>query len=92
MSLAGWWRRARWRLYAPVYHRLASPFERGPRAVNPVARLLFSDVTRKVEPLVAGTSLAVGSREWVLCGLYGVAILKPAEQFPRHRRRAAALA
>ena len=64
----------------------------GRRAVNPVARLLFSHVTRKVEPLVAGTSLAVGSREWVLCGLYGVAILKPAEQFPRRRRRAAASA
>jgi SAM-dependent methyltransferase len=31
MSLAGWWRRARWRLYAPVYDRLASPFERGRR-------------------------------------------------------------
>ena len=203
MSLAGWWRRARWRLYAPVYDRLASPFERGRRravewlsptpgdrillvgcgtgldlehmpdgplitaidivpenvrrtaeraealdlgvetrvadaedlpfaddsfdavalhlllavvpdpeavlaetarvltfdgrvsvfdkfvpegttpslgrrAVNPVARLLFSDVTRKLEPMVAGTSLTVGTREWVLGGFYSVATLEPA--------------
>jgi len=202
MSLAGWWRRARWRLYAPVYDRLASPFERGRRraierlsptpgdrillvgcgtgldlehmsdgtlitaidivpenvrrtaeradalgfdietrvadaedlpfadgsfdavalhlllavvpdpeavlaetarvltsdgrvsvfdkfvpegttpslgrrAVNPVARLLFSDVTRKLEPMVAGTSLTVGTREWVLGGFYSVATLEP---------------
>ena len=202
MSLAGWWRRARWRLYAPVYDRLASPFKRGRRraverlsptpgdrillvgcgtgldlehmpdgtliaaidvvlenvrrtaeradalgldvetrvadaedlpfadgsfdavvlhlllavvpdpeailaetarvlasdgrvsvfdkfvpegttpslgrrAVNPVARLLFSDVTRKLEPMVAGTSLTVGTREWVLGGFYSVATLEP---------------
>ena len=202
MSPAGWWRRARWRLYAPVYDRLASPFERGRRraverlsptpgdrillvgcgtgldlehmsdgtlitaidivpenvrrtaeradalgfdietrvadaedlpfadgsfdavalhlllavvpdpeavlaetarvlasdgrvsvfdkfvpegttpslgrrAVNPVARLLFSDVTRKLEPMVAGTSLTVGTREWVLGGFYSVATLEP---------------
>ena len=78
MSLAGWWRRARWRLYAPVYDGLASPFERGRRrAVNPVERLLFSDVTRKLEPMVAGTSLTVGTREWVLGGFYSVATLEP---------------
>jgi ubiquinone/menaquinone biosynthesis C-methylase UbiE len=49
----------------------------GRRAVNPVARLLFSDVTRKLEPIVAGTSITVGTREWVLGGFYSVAILEP---------------
>ena len=35
MSRAGWWRRGRWRLYAPVYDRLAAPFESGrARAVD----------------------------------------------------------
>ena len=35
MSLAGRWRRGRWRLYAPVYDRLAAPFESGrARAVD----------------------------------------------------------
>jgi len=31
MTLATRWRRGRWRLYAPVYDRLAAPFEAGRR-------------------------------------------------------------
>jgi ubiquinone/menaquinone biosynthesis C-methylase UbiE len=49
----------------------------GRRAINPVARLLFSDVTRKLDPMVAGTSLTVGAREWVQGGFYSVATLEP---------------
>ncbi|PSQ32832.1 SAM-dependent methyltransferase, partial [Halobacteriales archaeon SW_12_69_24] len=64
----------------------------GRRAVNPIARLLFSDVTRKLEPMVAGTSLTVWAREWVLGGFYSVATLEPAERSPERRRRAEASA
>ncbi len=42
------------------------------RAVNPLARVLFSDTTRSIEPLVADTALALGERESFLGGLYTV--------------------
>ena len=45
------------------------------RALNPVARFLFSDLTRRLEPLLSSASLEVkGARETVLGGLYTVAV------------------
>lgn len=49
------------------------------RAINPVASLLFSDVTRQLGPLVAGTDLAIRERSWHVGGLYAAARLSPAE-------------
>lgn len=47
------------------------------RAINPVTRVLFSDVTRRLEPMLAGTDLTAGSREPFLAGLYTVTIARP---------------
>lgn len=46
------------------------------RALNPIARLLFSDLTRRLGPMLAGTDLGVEAREWVLGDLYSVALLR----------------
>lgn len=42
------------------------------RAINPLARVLFSDTTRSLEPLLADTALGLGERESFLVGLYTV--------------------
>lgn len=47
------------------------------RGLDPPARLLFSDLTRELGPLVADTDLAVRTREWRLGGLYTVALISP---------------
>lgn len=47
------------------------------RLANPVARLLFADLNRSLEPMVAGTSLATGEREHVLGGLYTITTAQP---------------
>lgn len=47
------------------------------RAVNPVARVLFSDTTRQLDPILAETGLAVGERETVLGGVYTVTVARP---------------
>lgn len=49
------------------------------RLLNPVARLLFSDLTRPLEPLLASTDLGITSRESALGGLYTVAVVRPAD-------------
>jgi phosphatidylethanolamine/phosphatidyl-N-methylethanolamine N-methyltransferase len=46
------------------------------RALNPITRLLFSDVTKHLEPLLAGTSLEVGERESFLGGVYTVTVAR----------------
>lgn len=43
------------------------------RAVNPVTRVLFSDVTRSLEPIFANTDLQIGERESFLADIYTVA-------------------
>lgn len=48
------------------------------RALNPMARVLFSDLTRRLGPILAGASLGIDRREWVLGGLYSVALVRPA--------------
>lgn len=44
------------------------------RVANPVARLLFADLNRPLEPMFDTTSLTVGRREPFLGGLYTVAV------------------
>ncbi|NHN46579.1 methyltransferase domain-containing protein [Halostella sp. JP-L12] len=56
------------------------------RVLNPVARLLFSDLTRSLDPMIAGTGLATDERETVLGSLYTVTIARPSSQ----KRRAEA--
>lgn len=46
------------------------------RAVNPAARFLFSDLTKRLEPLLSETSLAVGARERFVGGLYTVTVAR----------------
>lgn len=46
------------------------------RVLNPVARRLFSDLNRRLEPMLAGTGLRIAEREWLLGGLYCVATLE----------------
>lgn len=47
------------------------------RAANPVARFLFADLNRRLEPMMAGTDLEIGTREPFLRGLYTVTIARP---------------
>jgi ubiquinone/menaquinone biosynthesis C-methylase UbiE len=44
------------------------------RVANPLARLLFADLNRPLEPMFAETSLTIGPRETLLGGLYTVTI------------------
>lgn len=49
------------------------------RVLNPVARFLFSDLTRRLDPLLSAADLqVVEPRESVLGGLYTVALARPA--------------
>lgn len=48
------------------------------RALNPVARFLFADLNRSLEPMVEATNLALGDRESFLGGLYTVTVARPA--------------
>lgn len=47
------------------------------RAVNPITRFLFSEVTRQLGPMLSGTDLELEERETVLGGLYTVTIGTP---------------
>ncbi len=47
------------------------------RAMNPLAKLLFSELTRSLEPMLAETDLRTGPRESFLFGLYTVTIARP---------------
>lgn len=49
------------------------------RALDPVARVLFADLTRRLEPMVAGTTLELGTREPFLGGVYVVTVARPGE-------------
>lgn len=50
------------------------------RALNPVARVLFSDLTRELDPLLSQASLEVAQpRESALGGLYTVAVARSAQ-------------
>lgn len=47
------------------------------RIANPLARILFADLNRPLEPMLTGTSLRCGEREHFLGGLYTVTIARP---------------
>jgi ubiquinone/menaquinone biosynthesis C-methylase UbiE len=47
------------------------------RVANPVARLLFADLNRRLEPMLADTGLDAERRESFLGGLYTVTIARP---------------
>lgn len=47
------------------------------RALEPVARFLFSSLTRRLEPMLEGTGLRVVEREEAFAGLYTVALARP---------------
>lgn len=50
------------------------------RAVNPVARLLFADLTRRLEPMVDDTNLELTTEESFLGGIYTVTIARPSRE------------
>lgn len=47
------------------------------RVFNPLAKFLFSDLTRQLEPMLEGTDLTLGPRDSFLGGLYTVTIARP---------------
>ena len=47
------------------------------RAVNPIARFLFADLNRSLDPMLAGTDLRTGERESFLGGVYSVTTARP---------------
>jgi len=47
------------------------------RALNPMTRALFSDITRQLKPMLADTGLKVGRRKSFLGGLYTVTVARP---------------
>lgn len=49
----------------------------GRRMVNPLARLLFADLNRPLEPMLSETPLVVGRRETFFGGLYTVTVARP---------------
>jgi phosphatidylethanolamine/phosphatidyl-N-methylethanolamine N-methyltransferase len=65
---------------ASIYDKFA-PREGDPsvlrRAANPLARLLFADLNRPLEPMLDGTGLETGGHETFLGGLYTVTIARP---------------
>jgi len=58
------------------------------RALNPVTRVLFSDITRQLDPLLGDTPLETGTRESFLGGLYTVTVAEPAAASRRKRVQA----
>lgn len=48
------------------------------RAVNPLARLLFADLNRRLEPLLVDTNVELEPRDSFLGGLYTVTVAHPA--------------
>lgn len=47
------------------------------RVANPLARILFADLNRPLEPMLSETSLTVERRETFLSGLYTVTVARP---------------
>lgn len=47
------------------------------RVANPLARFLFADLNRSLEPMLAGTGLELEDREPFLGGLYTVTVARP---------------
>lgn len=49
------------------------------RLLNPLAKLLFADLNRPLEPMLDGTGLTTGARESLFGGLYTVTVARPAQ-------------
>lgn len=49
------------------------------RVLDPIARVLFSALTRRLDPLLADTELDITAQSWHLGGLYTVAIARRPE-------------
>lgn len=47
------------------------------RALNPVTRFLFSDITQSLGPIFSDTNLEIGERETALGGLYTITSARP---------------
>lgn len=47
------------------------------RALNPLTRVLFSDINRRLEPMLVGTELETERRESFLGALYTVTVARP---------------
>jgi len=71
---------------ASIYDKFVPEGERPSllrHALNPVARVLFSDFTRRLEPMLDGTGLdLVAHREVALGGLYTASIARPRGRAP----------
>lgn len=68
---------------ASIYDKFVPPGTRPSlirRLLNPVARFLFSDITRDLGAILDGTGLEPGERESVVGGLYTVTIARPRAQ------------
>lgn len=50
------------------------------RVLNPVARFLFSDLTRQLKPMLAATDLKIESRDSIYGDLYTIAIASPEDR------------
>lgn len=48
------------------------------RAVNPLARLVFADLNRSLDPMLSGTGLRTGVREPYMAGIYTITVVRPA--------------
>lgn len=59
--------------FVPVGERPSWPR----RAINPVAKWLFADLNRRLEPMLADTDLHLDHRESFLGGIYSVTIARP---------------
>ena len=66
---------------ATIYDKFVPPGSKPSllrRLLNPLARVLFSDLTRRLDPLLSSAGLQIqGSREKVLGQLYTVALARP---------------
>lgn len=80
-DLTRWWNRTRYQLYAPIYDKFTpegTEPSRLRRVLNPVARFLFSDLTRPLDPILSAVDLEVDEpRESALGGLYSVVRARP---------------
>ncbi len=47
------------------------------RAVNPLARFVFADLNRSLDPMLSGTGLQAGTREPYMAGLYSITVARP---------------
>lgn len=48
------------------------------RAVNPLARFVFADLNRSLDPMLSGTGLRTGAREPYMAGIYTITVARPA--------------